>query len=315
MSVVITGGMGFLGLHTVRKFLDAGHEVVATQHSARREPEFLKDDIGKALHIEPMDITDVARVNEVIGRYKPTAVIHLAAPPPRGMEAVPEFELNFDGMINILEACRENEVRRVQIASSQTVYQGLKQGPFKESDPLPVDSMISIQAHKKAMEILSLHYASRTGLDVIIARVGGIYGPMYQTLNHPIAAMCFAAAHGTTAEYGRGVPFADDGRGYCYVKDCATAIQLIDAADSLPHKIYNTSGGVASNLSNAKIVEAIRNVVPDADLPLQEGSPPNAVPDAYQDIAQAGADVGYEPAYDIQSGVAEYIPWLQTHDR
>jgi UDP-glucose 4-epimerase len=315
MSVVITGGMGFLGLHTVRKFLDAGHEVVATQHSARREPSFLKDDIGKALHIEPMDITDAAQVNEIIGRYKPTAVIHLAAPPPRGMDTVPEFQLNFDGMINILEAARENDVRRVQIASSQTVYQGLPNGPFKESDRLPVDSNISIQAHKKAMEILSLHYAARTGLDVIIARVGGIYGPMYQTLNHPIAAMCYAAAHGKTAEYGRGVPFADDGRGYCYVKDCATAIQLLDAAETLPHKIYNTSGGPASNLSNAKIVEAIRSIVPDADLPLQEGSAPGAIKDAYQDITQTAADVGYTPAYDIQAAVAEYIPWLKENER
>jgi nucleoside-diphosphate-sugar epimerase len=307
--------MGFLGLHTVRKFLDAGHEVVATQHSARREPSFLKDDIGKALHIEPMDITDAAQVNEIIGRYKPTAVIHLAAPPPRGMDTVPEFQLNFDGMINILEAARENDVRRVQIASSQTVYQGLPNGPFKESDRLPVDSTISIQAHKKAMEILSLHYAARTGLDVIIARVGGIYGPMYQTLNHPIAAMCYAAAHGKTAEYGRGVPFADDGRGYCYVKDCATAIQLLDAAATLPHKIYNTSGGPASNLSNAKIVEAIRSIVPDADLPLQEGSAPGAIKDAYQDITQTAADVGYTPAYDIQAAVAEYIPWLKENER
>jgi len=315
MSVVITGGMGFLGLHTIRKFLDAGHEVVATQHSARREPSFLKDDIGKALQIEPMDITNADQVNDVIGRYKPTAVIHLAAPPPRGMEAVPEYQLNFDGLLNVLEASRINEVRRIQVASSQTVYQGLERGPFKESDRLPVESNISIQAHKKVMEILSLHYADRTGLDVIIARVGGIYGPMYQTLNHPIASMCYAAAHGTTAEYGRGVPFADDGRGYCYVKDCATAIQLLDAADTLPHRIYNTSGGPASNMSNGDIVATIKKIVPDADLPLQPGSAPNAVPDAYQDISQAGTDVGYHPEYEIEKAVTEYIAWLKENDR
>ncbi len=315
MSVVITGGMGFLGLHTIRKFLDEGHEVVATQHSARREPAFLKDDIGKALHIEPMDVTDAAQVNEVIGRYKPTAVIHLAAPPPRGMAALPEYQINMDGLINILEASRENDVRRVQIASSQTVYQGLPRGPFKESGLLPIESNISIQAHKKAMEILSLHYATHSGLDVVIARVGGIYGPMYQTLNHPIASMCYAAAHGTTAEYGRGVPFADDGRGYCYVKDCATAIQLLDAADTLPHRIYNTSGGPASNMSNGDIVATIKKIVPDADLPLQPGSAPNAVPDAYQDISQAGTDVGYHPDYDIEKAVTEYIAWLKENDR
>jgi UDP-glucose 4-epimerase len=315
MSVLVTGGMGFLGLHTVRRFLDVGEEVVATMHSARREPEFLTDDIGKDLHIEPMDITDAARVNEVFAQYKPTAVIHLAAPPPRGMDGLLEFHLNFDGMLNILEASRENGARRVQIASSQTVYQGLKTGPFKESDPLPVESNIAIQAHKKAMEILSLHYASRTGMDVIIARVGGIYGPMYQTLNHPIASQCYAAAKGTTAEYGRGVPMAGDRRGYCYVKDCAAAIQLLDAADTLSHRIYNTSGGVAGALTNGEIAELIRKVVPNADLPLEDGASPNLVPDSYQDITWAKEDAGYVPEYDIEKGVTEYIGWLETHDR
>ncbi|MDA1035521.1 MAG: NAD(P)-dependent oxidoreductase [Chloroflexi bacterium] len=315
MSVLVTGGMGFLGLHTVRRFLDVGEEVVATMHSARREPDFLKDDVGKGLHIEPMDITDEARVNEVFAKYKPTAVIHLAAPPPRGMEDVPEFHLNFDGLLNILEASRENGARRVQVASSQTVYGGLKKGPFMESDPLPVESALSVQAHKKAMEILSLHYASRTGMDVIIARVGGIYGPMYQTLNHPIASQCYAAAKGTTAEYGRGVPFTGDRRGYCYVKDCAAAIQLLDAADILPHRIYNTSGGAPGALTNGEIADLIRKVVPSADLPLQDGTSPNPVPDAYQDVTLAKEDAGYVPAYDIERGVSEYIDWLKTHDR
>jgi UDP-glucose 4-epimerase len=138
---------------------------------------------------------------------------------------------------------------------------------------------------------------------------------MYQTLNHPIASMCYAAAHGKTAEYGRGLPFADDGRGYCYVKDCATAIQLIDAAETLPHRIYNTSGGIASNMSNSNIVATIKKIVPDADLPLQTGGAPNGIPDAYQDISQAAVDVGYHPKYDIEKAVTEYIAWLKVNER
>jgi nucleoside-diphosphate-sugar epimerase len=138
---------------------------------------------------------------------------------------------------------------------------------------------------------------------------------MYQTLNHPIASMCYAAAKGTTAEYGRGTPFAGDRRGYCYVKDCATVIQLLDAADKLPHRIYNTSGGPDSAWTNGEIADAIRRIVPEADLPLEEGTSANLVPDAYQDITWAQQDVGYKPAYDIERGVTEYIAWLKTHDR
>ena len=63
--ILITGGMGFIGMHTARKFLDAGNDVVITQHSARREPELFRDDIGSRLQIER---TDVARSAEVLGR-------------------------------------------------------------------------------------------------------------------------------------------------------------------------------------------------------------------------------------------------------
>ena len=315
MSVLVTGGMGFLGLHTDRRFLDAGEDVIATQHTARREPDFLKEHIGKRLRIEQVDLTDAGQVMDLVGRTKPDGIIHLAAPPPRGQEPAEEYALNIGGLINVLEAARTYEVRRVVVASSQTVYSPFEHGPFREDWPLPVESTLGIESAKKAMEILSLNYAERTGLDVIIARVGGIYGPMYQTLNHPIARMCYAAAHGEPADFPRGAPFADDGRGYCYVKDCAAGVQLLQSAPSLNHRIYNVSGGVGSATTNGVIADAIRAVVPDAQIELQPGSGLERVPDAYMDISRSNEELGYAPAYDIERGVTEYIAWLQTNPR
>jgi nucleoside-diphosphate-sugar epimerase len=55
--VLITGGMGFIGLHTARKFLDAGENVIITRFRTSREPSFLKDEFGKRVIVESLDTT------------------------------------------------------------------------------------------------------------------------------------------------------------------------------------------------------------------------------------------------------------------
>jgi UDP-glucose 4-epimerase len=307
--------MGFVGLHTIRRFLDNGDDVIATQHTTRREPEFLKADIGKKLSIEAMDITDAAQVAEVVSRTRPDSIVHLAAPRPNSMTPSEEYHLNFDGLINILDAAVGNGVPRVQVASSQTVYRGVPAGPFNEDMPLPTESAMVIEAHKKAMEILALYYAAKSEVEVVTSRLGGIYGPLYQTVNHPIARMCHAAVKGVPADFGAQAPFAEEARGYCYVKDCAAGVQLLQSAETLPHKIYNISGGIGSFLPNGQVADCVRNVVPEADITLQEGSGPASKPNAYLDVSRAAEDVGFTPQYDIQAAVADYIEWLRTNEK
>ena len=75
--ILIVGGMGFIGLHTARNLLDMGHDIVLTQHRARREPEFLKDEIGKRVAIDSMDVTNTYEVQEVVRRHKVDAIVSL----------------------------------------------------------------------------------------------------------------------------------------------------------------------------------------------------------------------------------------------
>ena len=51
--ILITGGLGFIGLHTAKRFVDAGEKVVLTHYRVRREPDFIKAEIGKSVFIEP----------------------------------------------------------------------------------------------------------------------------------------------------------------------------------------------------------------------------------------------------------------------
>jgi UDP-glucose 4-epimerase len=311
--ILITGGMGFVGMHTARRFLDVGERVVITQHQASREPEIFKNDIGKALIVERVDITSSYDMLDVVRRHKVTDIVHLVAPRLGALSPAEEFRVNITGLLSVLEAARLGGVRRLQVASSQSVYTGLPEGPYREETPLPVVSANSTEAFKKTFEILTLHYADRTGLPVVLMRLGGIYGPLYYSMFNIPSRMCHAAIKGVPADFSGalGTPYAEDDGDFCYVKDCARGIQMLHAAEKLSHRVYNIGAGRGFKVG--EIAAAVTKAAPGAQITVQPGRNPRGRANAYMDLTRTRAEVGYQPEYDIQRGVAEYIGWLRTH--
>lgn len=314
MTVLITGGMGFIGLHTARRFLDRGEDVVLTLFHTRREPDFIKNEIGKRVHVESLDITSAHDAIEVVRKHGVTGIVHLAVPGLAALSPAEDYRVNMGGLINVLEAARLGGVRRVTLASSVAVYSGLKQGPFREDAPLPLASSNPTETFKKASEVLALHYADRAGLEVISARLSGIYGPLYHTLANAPSRIAHAAARGAPADFAGsrgGAPFADDEGDFCYVKDCALGLELVQATDQLPHRIYNIGASVAR--THRDLVEAARKVVPGVQVSLQAGRGPRSRPAPYLDTSRATADLGFFPEFDVEKGMADYIGWLRDH--
>jgi len=312
--ILITGGLGFIGLHTARCFLDVGEQVVLTQYRIRREPDFIKSEIGKRAFIEMLDVTVAHDVIDLVRRHKVTGIVHLAVPGLGALSAAQDYRVNTMGFLNILEAARLFDVRRVSLASSIAVYASLTEGPFREEALLPVHSGNATETFKKALEILGLHYASRTNLDVVALRIGNPFGPLYHSLAAPTSRICHAAAKGVPTDFTgarRGAPYAEDDAGAFYVKDCATAIQLVQMANKLSHRIYNI--GSDGPTMYGEFVEAVKMIVPDAQISLQPGRNPRHRPNAYMDITRIKEEVGYRPQYDIKRSVEEYIDWLRNH--
>ena len=312
--ILITGGLGFIGLHTARRFLDVGEQVVLTHYRVRREPDFIKGEIGKRAFIETLDVTASHDVIDLVRRHKVTGIVHLAVPGLGALSASEDYRVNMMGFLNILEAARLCGVRRVSLASSIAVYASLPEGPFREEALLPVDSGHPTEAFKKALEILGLHYASRTELEVVSLRIGSPFGPLYHSLAAPTSRICHAAAKGLPTDFTgarRGAPCEEDHSDAFYVKDCATAIQLLQMADKLSQRIYNI--GNDRPMIYGEFVEAVKTVVPDAQISLQPGRSPRYRPNAYLDMTRIKEEVGYRPQYDIKRGVAEYINWLKSH--
>ncbi len=315
--ILITGGMGFIGIHTARRFLDVGQGVVLGQYRSRREPEFLQDQVGKNLHMAQVDVRDKAALLSVLKQYKVTDIAHLVAPALNSVEPDDDFDISVLGVTNILQAARETGVKRVTLASSGATYTGVPAGPFREDMPLTMETRSPTETFKKVWELLAFHYADRTGLDVVNMRIGSIWGPMFWHGGiFPVVRLCYAAARGGDvpeglAIFGGAELFEDDESAPCYVNDCARGIQMLHDADSLKFRTYNVS--VDQAVSNRRIVEAIQKQVPGFDPALSPGTSPRNRPAPYFDMSRLREDTGFEPEYDIESAVAEYIAWLRDH--
>ncbi len=309
MSVLITGGMGFIGLHTARAFLEAGRTVVATQFRVRREPAFVAREFGERLHREILDITSPYVLDEIMERHGVDQVLHLAVPGIGALGPAEDYRSNVDGLLHVLESSRRAKVKRVVLASSVVVYHGVP-GPWRESAPLPIASPNATSAYKKSAEILAAHYADRTGLDIVSARISYVYGPLYHSMMNAPSRLTHAAVRGFADDRP---PRAADVFDYCYVKDCAEALRRLQEAPKLGGGAYNIGGGAAH--TNANVAAAVRAAVPGAEPRLTPGHRANGSdPNDFLDLERMTRETGYKPRYDLATGIAEYAAWLRENE-
>jgi UDP-glucose 4-epimerase len=241
--------------------------------------------------------------------------VSLIAPPARSLSTQADYELYTIGLQNVLEAARTFGLRRVSLGSSVAVYGGLPAGPYREDSTLPVPSPTQVSAFKKGMEMHAHYYAAQTKLDVVALRIGSVYGPLYYSMHNPISRLCHAAVRNAEPDFSDrpgGKIFEDDLGDWTYVKDVARGIQMVHTAGTLPHRVYNVASGRAS--SNKDAFAAVRKAVPGARCAaLQPGRTPGASTNPATDLARIKGDVGYEPEYSLEAGVAAYIDWLRSH--
>ncbi|GAA1102001.1 NAD-dependent epimerase/dehydratase family protein [Streptomyces javensis] len=310
--ILVTGGLGFIGSHTVQALLDAGEECVLVQRSST-EPPVGRFDAPVA--VERADITDLSALLDVGTRHKITGIVHLAGSmpwPPDPDQPVEATRKAIGGLLNVLQVARDWGVRRVGVASTIGVYGGGGAGgALTEDMPVSLSSGHLIPTFKKIGELLNDHLSDATGIEIINYRISGIWGPLepHGPLFFAAPELVHAAARGTEPDLSPllAPAYAEDSLDLCYAKDAGRAIALLQLADHLNHRTYNVASGRAT--SNAEIIAAIKKVVPDARVDLPTGG---ATSQTYLDITRIRQDTGYAPAYDTERAVAEYIAWLRA---
>lgn len=301
--ILVTGGLGFIGSHTARALLDLGEACLLTCNRNSSRPEFVGDEV-------PVERVDLLDRSAVLGLpHEITGIVHLAALRPATGDPLDEVELNTTALLNVLRLARDREVRRVCVASTIGIYFGTN-GPFREETPLPMTGFHSIPAFKKNAEILADLAAGDAAVNL---RIGSIWGPNGHAPSRFVTApnLVRAAVRGETPP---ATAYAEDDADLCYARDCGRAIALVATSDRLKHSTYNIGSGTAT--TNAEVADAIRAVIPEAPVDLLPGRTPGPVMDYRLDITRLREDTGFEPAYDVRSGVADYVTWLRAgHDR
>ncbi len=251
MRVLVTGGAGFIGSAVCRHFVaDLGHEVVVVDKLTYAGNLASLEPIASHPHyaFEKLDICDGDGLRAIFSRYRPDAVIHLAAEShvDRSISGSNVFvQTNVVGTFTLLEAARaylaadkssRNEQFRFVHVSTDEVYGSLGDaGFFNEATPYDPSSPYS--ATKAASDHLAKAWYRTYGLPVVVSNCSNNYGP-YQFPEKLIPLAILSALH------DQPVPVYGDGshvRDWLYVDDHARALGLI-LEKGVPGETYNVGG-------------------------------------------------------------------------
>lgn len=310
--ILVTGGLGFIGAHTVRALLDMNQQCVIASRIARTPPDFLTRVSPRDLVVEQADCTRFEDLLEVAKRHEITGIVHLAAAPLSHDSPLDSLEENLLAFVTVLRAARQWGIGRIVQASTIGVYGGIAADVYREDLPLPVESQHPLQAYKKAAEIFGAIITATGDLQVISVRIGAIWGPLGRERSPFFAApqLVHAAVRGDSNAVSPP-PYAGDGIDMLYAPDCGRAIALLQTAATLNHQTYNIASGRVT--TNREVADAIAHVAGGPIPPLADGRTPGApVTDAHLDIGRLRADTGFEAAYGLEASVTDYVRWLRA---
>ena len=332
MRILVTGAAGFIGSALSQYLLARGDEVLGIDNLNSYYDVRLKQ--ARLSRLTEADgfrflrasIEDRAAVAKAFAEYRPARVVNLAA--QAGVRYSLEnpyayVESNLVGFINILEACRHNQVESLVYASSSSVYGSNRKLPFSVRDR--VDHPVSLYAAtKKANELMAHTYSHLFGLPTTGLRFFTVYGPW----GRPDMALFLFTRKILAGEPIDVFNYGDHSRDFTYIDDIVEGvvrtIDRVPAADpdfdalnpnaassSAPYRIYNIGNQQPVKLNRyIEIIEqclgrkAIRNLQP-----LQPGD----VPDTCADVEELMADVGYSPKTPVEVGVERFVSWYRFY--
>jgi UDP-glucose-4-epimerase GalE len=319
--LLVAGGAGYIGSHTLRALRRAGHVAVVIDDLRTGHERFV-DDAPLWRH----DIGDREAVWQLFGRYGPfDAVVHFAAStsvPESVRRPIAYWRNNVLGSLNLIEAALEHGVRGFVFSSTAAVYGHPEFQPISESSAVApinpygatkvaVEQILADVERAHGMRWTALRYFNACGADP-----AGDLGECHDPETHliPLALEATAGLRPELVLYGTDYPTRDGTciRDYVHVTDLADAhVRAVEALlEGGPGGAYNLGSG--RGLTNREVLDAIGGLVgrpvPHRVGPRREGDPAELVADA----ARFRRDFGWSPVHsDLQTVLATAWAWIQ----
>lgn len=333
-KILVTGAAGFIGFHVSKKLINLGFEVygidnlnayydvrlkldrlkelgIDTQSELFMRQQEVKSGSNESFRFSQMDLVDEHRLDHLFLKEKFDAVINLAA--QAGVRYSIEnpkayIQANVVGFMNILEACRSNQIKHLIYASSSSVYGNQQKVPFSEKDR--VDHPISLYAAtKKSNELMAHVYSHLYGLKTTGLRFFTVYGPWGRPDMAPFLFTKAILSETPIKVFNNG----DLMRDFTYIEDIVKGIIEVLITDKIQenYNIYNIGNNTPVKLLDfIQAVEGACNKKAQLDFyPMQDGD----VYQTFADLEDLKAVTGYIPKVKINEGIQEFVNWYKAY--
>ena len=332
MKILVTGVAGFIGMHSAKKLLDEGHEIIGIDNLNDYYDVSLKEDRLQTLkdyknfRFLKLDIKDQKDLLNLFKKESPQRVLHLAAQAGVRYSIQNPYvyiDSNIQGFINILEGCRATKTEHLVYASSSSVYGGNEKTPFSEHDN--VDHPISLYAAtKKANELMAHTYSHLYQIPTTGLRFFTVYGPWGRP---DMALFLFTKA----ILKGEAINIFNHGkmiRDFTYIDDIVESlVRVMDkvatpdasfdakhpdpATSHAPYRIFNIGNNQPTPLMD--YIEAIESALDKKAIKNLMDMQPGDVPLTSADTSELNQWVNFKPNTSIKEGVKRFVDWYKNY--
>jgi UDP-glucose 4-epimerase len=323
MTVLVLGGAGYIGSHTVDRLVEAGYDVAVVDNLVTGR----KAAVRKEARLHVGDVRDKEFMCKVFTEENVEGVVHFAAfsvVPESMKDPLKYFDNNTAGMVTLLEVMHEFDVKNIVFSSTAATYGEPKQIPIKETDPqiptnpygeskLAMEKIMHWSDIAYGIKFVALRYFNVAG-----AKPDGSIGEDHNPETHliPIILQVAAGKRDKLQIFGDDYPTKDgtNVRDYVHVVDLADAhiLALKYLAAGNDSNAFNL--GSATGFSNLEILEAARRAtgkaIPAEMAPRRPGDPSTliAASDKARDI------LGWKPQFDdVEKIIATAWNWHEEH--
>lgn len=297
---LITGGAGFIGSELVRQVLKDGEKVVVYDNFSFGRRSNLQND--NELDIIEGDLRDYKKIRDVIEKYSPNKIFHLAAIHyiPYCIEHPQEtIGVNVEGTFNVLEACKKSSVKFVGYASTAAVYP-VKDKPHSENDST---GPIEIYGASKLFgeELLKI-FQRDTGIKCAAARLFNGYGRR-ETNPHVIPDMLDQLPKGNKIKLGNIEPRRD----FIHTSDISRAFRMMADNGEYAYERFNV--GTGAQISVKELVDIISEIL---DRPITIATQKSRMRKIERmhlvpDISKIKSMIGWQPVMSLKDGFVDML--------